>query len=76
MEADHVFWAKRYKHARMLCRLTRYQCQSVRDLAELDYMMYLTHVFSFMIERKKCCDECTYYDKNPNQGGQNGQSQK
>ena len=62
-EPDHIFWVKRWKAAHDLETRRRVCFQMVPTLAMLNYATYLIEVFSFMFERKKCCDSCDDIDQ-------------
>ena len=48
-----VFWCKRWRAARTLCRASRYLYPGVPDIAMLNYTSYLTEVFSYLYEIKE-----------------------
>ena len=65
MRDDLLFWVKRWKAAHDIetRRWPKIGFQMVPTLAMLNYATYLIEVFSFMFERKKCCDSCDDIDQ-------------
>lgn len=51
-EPDHIFWAQRYRYARALCRRAKHPYPGHADLAESNYGLYLTEVFSWIFEQR------------------------
>lgn len=48
-EPDHIFWARRWFYARKLLVKTP---RPIATIYEMNRMLYLTEVFSFMFDRR------------------------